>query len=129
AAGTIGMSVLAWAEQLLETRSLQEIVDLHARDTLAAALMGLRSSEGRALAQFYAGRALPAERAAGVTAIARLSECDDIHLDSCVTPGAIVIPVTLALSDRHSDDEFYRAASAGYAAGLSLGKAIGGVKA
>jgi 2-methylcitrate dehydratase PrpD len=64
-----------------------------------------------------------------MAAIARLSECDDIHLDSCVTPGAIVIPVALVLSDPHSADDFNRAVSVGYAAGLSLGKAVGGVKA
>ena len=64
-----------------------------------------------------------------MAAIARLSECDDIHLGSCVTPGAVVIPVALAFADDHSEDTITRAISAGYAAGIGLGTAIGGARA
>ena len=46
-----------------------------------------------------------------------------------MTPGAIVIPVALALCNDRSPDDFRRAVSAGCAAGTRLGAAIGGARA
>jgi 2-methylcitrate dehydratase PrpD len=72
--------------------------------------------------------------AALVSAIARLSECDDIHLPSCITPGAVVIPTALAFADNTGANktgtaQFNGAVAAGYAAGLALGTSIGGARA
>lgn len=123
------MILQSWAEQLLTTPSSPEIVDLHVMDSVAAFLAGVRTKEGEALSELYGGRADIFERIAAVAAIARLSECDDIHLASCVTPGAVVVPVALALGGNRSEDDFNPAVAAGYAAGLRLGMAIGGARA
>jgi 2-methylcitrate dehydratase PrpD len=121
------MNLLPWAEMLSGALAPRDIVQLHLTDTIAAIATGLKTREGKALAELYNSRSDPAALAAAVSAIARLSECDDIHLESCVTPGAAVIPVALALAKGH--EEFQRAVASGYAAGVSLGMAIGGMKA
>ncbi|MEA2824859.1 MAG: hypothetical protein QOF03_1341 [Alphaproteobacteria bacterium] len=121
------MILQSWAEQLLTTRSSPEIIGLHVMDTVAAFLAGVRTKEGKSLAELYGHGSDISERVAAAAAITRLSECDDIHLPSCVTPGAVVIPVALALGAVGED--FDRAVAAGYAAGLSLGMGIGGAKA
>jgi 2-methylcitrate dehydratase PrpD len=123
------MTIEPWVERLLHAPSSPEIVELHLKDTIAAFVAGLRTTEGEALASFYGPRRDAAELAAAATGIARLSECDDVHLGSCVTPGAVVIPVALALAGTHSEEDFNRAVAAGYSAGLTLGAAIGGAKA
>jgi len=117
-----------WAAQLLAIEPSPELVALHVNDTIAAFLTGLDTADAHALARFY-GRRSETERAAAAAAIARLSECDDIHLASCATPGAAVVPVALALSGKSDEQTFHRAIAAGYAAGISVGKAIGGTKA
>ncbi|HEX3484153.1 MAG TPA: hypothetical protein VHT51_03775, partial [Micropepsaceae bacterium] len=122
------MTLRSWAERLTQTPFAADVVDLHVKDTLVALLAGLKTKEGQALSRLYS-RAGPAEMAAGSASIARLSECDDIHLASCVTPGSVVIPTALAFGAGHSDDEFHRAIAAGYTAGLQMGIAIGGAKA
>ena len=113
------MILQSWAEHLLNARSSPDVIDLHVKDTLAAFLAGVRTKEGQALSELYGRRADPAELAAAAAAIARLSECDDIHLASCVTPGSVVIPVALALAGNRGEDDFNRAVAAGYAAGLA----------
>jgi 2-methylcitrate dehydratase PrpD len=121
------MILQSWAEQLLKTPSSPDIIGLHVMDTVAAFLAGVRTKEGESLAALYGGGSDISERVAAAAAITRLSECDDIHLPSCVTPGAVVIPVALALGAVGED--FDRAVAAGYTAGLSLGMGIGGAKA
>jgi 2-methylcitrate dehydratase PrpD len=119
----------SWAERLLHAPGSPEVIDLHVKDVLAAFLTGIRTNDGKALLHRYGGSSDRGELAAAVSAIARLSECDDIHLASCVTPGAIVIPVALALTGNCSTSDFNSAVSAGYAAGSRLGTAIGGARA
>jgi len=114
-----------WAARLLGAEAPPEIVALHVYDTIAAFLAGLDIADGRALRRFYT----QGEFAAAAAAIARLSECDDIHLASCVTPGAAVIPVALAYAETSDAQTVHRAIAAGYAAGISLGTAIGGTRA
>jgi 2-methylcitrate dehydratase PrpD len=123
------MILKSWAENLLQTAYTPDAIELHLMDTLAAFLVGAATADGQALCAFYGRRGDPAELAAGAAAIARASECDDIHLASCVTPGAVVIPVALALARNRTADDFHRAVAAGYAAGLSLGVGIGGAEA
>jgi hypothetical protein len=91
------MILQSWAEQLLKTPWSPDVIDLHVMDMVAAFLTGVRTKEGEALSELYGGRADISERVAAAASIARLSECDDIHLPSCVTPGAVVVPVALAL--------------------------------
>ena len=122
------MKLLDWAGQLCRASASPEIADLHVRDTIAAFVCALATREGRALARLYDERANRIDLAAIVTGIARLSESDDIHLASCVTPGAAVIPVALAFAESNSRDEFNRAVSAGYSAGLQIGSVVGGAK-
>jgi len=121
------MTLESWADWLRNTTAPADVIHLHIQDTLAAFFTGLRTQDGCALARRYRG--LGQDYPAAVAAIARLSECDDIHLASCVTPGSVVIPVALAFSQNRTAAEVHHAISAGYAAGLSWGQAIGGVKA
>src|SRR5262249_24849334 len=62
-------------------------------------------------------------------ALARLSEIDDIHLGSMITPGAIVVPAALTIAAALPDlekDEVAAAIVAGYEAMIRLGAAIDG---
>jgi 2-methylcitrate dehydratase PrpD len=123
------MTLMSWAERLQKTRWSRDVVELHLKDTVAAFLAGGATEEGRALSKYYGRGGERTEIAAGAAAIARLSECDDIHLASCVTPGAAVIPVALAFADGRSEERVQRTIAAGYAAGLTLGVGVGGAKA
>src|ERR1700704_2030201 len=123
------MILKSWAEQLGNAHHAPDVIDLHVKDTVAAFFAGVRTKEGQALGELFGRRVDISERVAAAASIARLSECDDIHLPSCVTPGAVVVPVALALGGGRSEDDFNRAVAAGYAAGLCLGMAIGGAKA
>jgi 2-methylcitrate dehydratase PrpD len=123
--------IKAWAEEFsrikVGTPTLRRLIDLHVADIAIAFFAGCRSEEARALARFYAWR----EPAAAVSGMVRRTECDDIHVASCITPGAIVVPVALALATRYGApvERFERAVSAGYAVGLRLGMALGGAGA
>ena len=118
-----------WAERLLHVPGPPELIDVHMKDVLAAFLAGLRTEDGRAMAGRHNQISDRMEQAAAIAAIARLSECDDIDLASCVTPGAVVVPVALAFAGASDTSEVDRAVAAGYAAGLRLGAAIGGARA
>src|SRR5215469_11964547 len=74
-----------------------ERLRLHLTDTMIAALAGPCIPEGKAL-QALAGAETLAARTGRRAAAARLTEIDDIHLPSCVTPSAGVVPVALALA-------------------------------
>src|SRR5205823_8194668 len=69
---------------------------LRITDALAAFLVGLNTDEGKMLARLHGAHPDAFADVPAVAAITRLSECDDIELASCVTPGSIVIPVALA---------------------------------
>jgi 2-methylcitrate dehydratase PrpD len=118
-----------WAERLLHAPGPPDVIDLHVKDVVAAFLTGLRTHDGRAIVGRHNQTFDRTEQAAAVAAIARLSECDCIDLASCVTPGAVVIPVALVLAGARDASEVDRAVAAGYAAGLRLGAAIGGARA
>src|SRR5258708_37983340 len=102
------MILQSWAEHLLKARQPPDVIDLHVKDTVAAFFAGVRTKEGEALSALYAGRADTSERVAAVASIARLSVCDDIPLPSCVTPGAVVVPLPLALGRSRGHDDFHR---------------------
>ena len=77
----------------------QERLRLHVTDTAVAALAGASIPEGKALQDLGDDGAL-AIRIGRQAAATRLTEIDDIHLPSCTTPSAGVLPVALALAAR-----------------------------
>jgi 2-methylcitrate dehydratase PrpD len=74
-----------------------ERLRLHLTDTAVAALAGACIPEGKALQNLGDEGAL-AGRIGRQAAAIRLTEIDDIHLPSCTTPSAGVVPVALALA-------------------------------
>ncbi len=103
---------------------------LHVADTVGAWIAGAATAEGRALIRFRgsAGGGLAGEIATHC-ACTRLSEVDDIHLGSMITPGAIVMPAALTIAASHSDiasDDLVAAIVGGYEAMVRLGAAIDG---
>lgn len=123
------MILRSWADRLLQVSEPSEAIDLRVKDVVAAFLTGLRTNESRAIVLALGGSRERAELAAAASAIARLSECDDIYLLGCVTPAAIVIPVALAFGRDRDPNDFNVAVAAGYSAGMFLGGAIGGAHA
>jgi 2-methylcitrate dehydratase PrpD len=75
----------------------QERLRLHFTDTAVAALAGANIPEGKALQNLGDDGAL-ALRVGRQAAAIRLTEIDDIHLPSCTTPSAGVVPVALMLA-------------------------------
>jgi len=102
---------------------------LHAADAIGAWIAATATEEGKRLLAFrQPGAALP-DRVAINCALARLSEVDDIHLGSMITPGAIVVPAALTIAAAMPDlekDEVAAAIIAGYEAMIRLGSAIDG---
>ena len=124
------MSISALAECVATIRAESEhhrtAIGLHTADTFAVLSAGLKAREGERIARFFSGGD-EAMRAAGMAAVIRFTECDDIHVPSCMTAGAIVIPVALAFA---VDSQSYaRAVEAGYAVGLAFAQGVGGVRA
>ena len=85
-------------------------------DALGAAALGYRTPEGRVLMQ-HAARARSAglaDSAAGrlLVGTARTTEVEDIDLPSCVTVGAVIVPmaVTAAAAQPDADDRALPAA-------------------
>ena len=101
---------------------------LHLTDTVVAALAGTRIPEGRALQSFGAEASL-AERIGRRAAAIRLTEIDDIHLPSCTTPSAGIVPVALMLAaaaQNFDPDEVASAIWAGTEVMTRLGVAVAG---
>jgi 2-methylcitrate dehydratase PrpD len=121
------MILRRWAERLLHETASPDVIELHIKDVVAAFLTGLRTNDGQAIARRLKEGTDGVDLAASISAIARLSESDDIDLIGCVTPGSIVIPV--ALANNRNRNNFNGAVAAGYSAGLLLGNMIGGADA
>ena len=107
-----------------------DLVALHVIDTLAAWAAGTRTREGRALVALYGATAEDVGTGIALhTALARLSEIDDIHLASMTTPGSIVVPAAIVIASSLPDQDMGRLADAisgGYEAMTRLGLAIDG---
>jgi 2-methylcitrate dehydratase PrpD len=106
----------------------QERLRLHFADTAVAALAGASIAEGKALQSLGDGGSL-AGRIGRQAAATRLTEIDDIHLPSCVTPSAGVVPVALALAAhtrRFDPGEIASAIWAGTEIATRLGIAVQG---
>jgi len=108
----------------------RERFTLHFTDTVMAALAGAHCSEGKALEKL-AGQNGLADRIGRRAAAIRLTEIDDIHLPSCTTPSAGVVPVALALAaDAHNveADEIASAVWVGTEMMTRIGVAVDGPK-
>jgi len=106
----------------------RERLRMHFTDAVIAALAGLHITEGKALQGFGAQPSL-AERIGRRAAAARLTEIDDIHLPSCTTPSAGIVPVALALSassQKFDPQELASAIWAGTEIVTRIGVAAGG---
>ena len=132
------MIVRAWAERFESRAPLSteewRAVDLHLADAATAFFAGARSSEGREIARFLMARdnAASIDTVIGaISALTRRTECDDIHVASCITPAAVVMPCALAATTSSGGalERFGRAVAAGYEVGLRLGLALGGADA
>lgn len=124
------MSISALADCVATIRAESDhhrrAIGLHTADTLAVLHAALKAREGAGIAGFF-GDGHEATRAAGMAAVIRFSECDDIHVPSCMTAGSIVIPVALTFA---ADSQCYaRAVEAGYAVGLAFAQSVGGIAA
>ncbi|MGB9113132.1 MAG: MmgE/PrpD family protein [Acidimicrobiales bacterium] len=100
-------------------------------DTLGALVAGAMTEEGRAIGASLGGfdDGVPATVVHRVATV-RLTELDDVHMPSCTTPGAVVIPtaVTLGASLGVEAALYRRAVEVGYEAMTRLGAAIAGAQ-
>jgi 2-methylcitrate dehydratase PrpD len=105
-----------------EERALQR---LHVFDAVIAGFAGVATPEAHALRSFFVGEEY-APRAALFAAVTRLSETDDIHLPSCITPSAVTVPTALALASQF--DAVPQAIGAATALMIGFGEAIDGAR-
>jgi 2-methylcitrate dehydratase PrpD len=108
------------------------LLALHLTDTVTAWIATRATREAETLRKFQ-NEAKHSEPDAALDilvncALTRLSEVDDIHLASMITPGAIVIPGALVLAARLRPDPIAlsEAIVAGYEAMIRLGLALDG---
>jgi len=119
--------------------SLRQAARLHLADTVGAWIAATGTPEGRAL-RFASkrgpgaeanpfGEGMPGQVAANC-ALARLSEIDDIHLASGITPGALIVPagLTVGASLGSTGAAVAEAIAIGYDAMVRLGTALDGAK-
>lgn len=116
--------------------TLQEVphdrLALHLLDTLGALLAGTGTEEGALLARFGAAPVIGQasfDAIARLAATIRLTEIDDIHMRSCTTPSAVIVPVALTLAAASGEKRatvFAASLAAGYEAMTRLGAAVAG---
>jgi 2-methylcitrate dehydratase PrpD len=127
--GTLAAFVAGANAQALP-EAQRERLRLHVADTAIASLAGASILEGKSLRALTDSSALPA-RIAQVAAATRLTEIDDIHLPSCVTPSAGVVPVAMMLAAETANFDPAEIASAIWAGteiATRLGVAVDGPK-
>jgi 2-methylcitrate dehydratase PrpD len=111
---------------------VRALLALHLADTVTAWIATRATREAQVLRKFQR-EAKPGEPDVGLDilincALTRLSEIDDIHLASMITPGSIVIPGALAIAAQLPPDPvaLSEAIVAGYEAMIRLGLAVDG---
>ncbi|NQV55699.1 MAG: MmgE/PrpD family protein [Rhodospirillales bacterium] len=108
---------------------VRERLTIHLTDTVGAWLAGRATREGGVLARLWPSDGdRYADAAARAASTIRLTEIDDIHMETCITVSSVVVPAALAAAaaaDSRPDD-VAAGLAAGYGAALSLGRAIGG---
>lgn len=117
-----------------------DAVKLHGFDALGCTCAGAATSEIAATREALLRAAFlsppkslldhPACAAAILVTSCRLTECDDIHIGSCVTPSSVVFPVALVAGyvTRASRDAILEAIIAGYQTMITLGLAANGAE-
>lgn len=134
--------LMSWAARMVAQReaalapAVRERLDLHILDAIGALIAGHGTSEGQRILSFArAEGARPAflsddvlDRIVTRVALVRHTEIDDIDIASCVTAGAVAIPVALTLAERHETppDVVANAILASYRVMTDLGRACGG---
>jgi len=121
-------SFVAGAKASALPASERERLRLHFTDTVVAALAGARIPEGKALGGLGEEASL-ADRIGRRAAAIRLTEIDDIHLPSCITPSAGIVPVALMLAaatQKFDPDEIASAIWVGTEIMTRLGVAVAG---
>jgi 2-methylcitrate dehydratase PrpD len=111
---------------------LRALLALHVTDTVTAWIATRATREAQVLRKFQS-ETKQGDTDVGLDilincALTRLSEVDDIHLASMITPGSIVIPGALAIAAQLSPDPvaLSEAIVAGYEAMIRLGLAVDG---
>ena len=115
------------------------ILENHLIDAVGAGLAGAHSPDGDAVLGFDPRRALaggrrsrtpdPLRALAARVAATRSTEIDDIHMESCTTPGAVVVPAALTVAQYRPEVDGATLAAAilaGYEAMTRMGTAING---
>ncbi len=117
-----------------------DTVKLHAFDALGATCAGAATSEIKATREALLRAAFlsppksvldhPSCAAALLVTACRLTECDDIHIGSCVTPSSVVVPVALTLGyvTNAAQETVLEAIVAGYQVMITLGLAANGAE-
>jgi 2-methylcitrate dehydratase PrpD len=110
----------------------RDAIGLQLADSVVALLAGAASAEGRALQRFIAradGGSLAV--CASLAATMRLTEIDDIHRPSAVTPSAIVLPAALVMRSSYARQAspacFADALFVGEELSIRFARALGGV--
>lgn len=123
----------------------REHLKMHLLDTIGAMLAGPRTLEGEAIGKLagkfavqhsspvigYSFQANLVTSVMAECAATRSTEVDDIHLESCTTPGAVVVPIALSLANAgyfSSSEDFMTAIVVGYELLIRFGMAINGPK-
>jgi 2-methylcitrate dehydratase PrpD len=120
---------------------VRDTVRLHLADTVGAWLAGAGTPEGRALSGLTQwmrehpglgnfGESLP-DQIMARCATTRLSELDDIHLGSCTTQSAVIIPAALTMArftGKPDPARTLEAITLGYEAMTRLGTALDGAR-
>lgn len=110
-------------------------VGFHLIDAIGAWLAADAAEEGLRIRGFSQGNGRPAVLDDGPldeivrrVAVTRSSEIDDIHLPSCTTAGALIVPTALVLAGTcdPAPDDVAAAIRAGYDVAIRLGTAIDG---
>lgn len=127
-----------FAEILLAARATPSpLLGLHLLDTLGAWHAGARTEDTAALRRLtQTPPGLPSafgeaalDRLALRVATVRNTEIDDIHMESCTTPGSVVVPVALTLAGALGTPRaaaFARGLASGYEAMIRLSLAMSG---
>jgi len=127
------MTIGTFAQRLTEIDAANVAPELAARrlgDTIAAVVAGRRTDDGRRAARAAGLDAATPRQPAAFAATIRQTEIDDIHLATCVTASAVVIPALLAVASRMAIDgtALRRGMAAGYGAAIRFGAGAGGVR-
>src|SRR5262245_14044356 len=117
------------ARRFVELEADGDAVGARTLDACGALLAGAATAEGDAILRHGSGWETGAAAAvARRVAVVRMTELDDIHMPSCTTPGAIVVPTALTVGAELGVDasRYRRAVEVGYEAMTRLGGAIDG---